>query len=251
MGQSFASGFPELDPFIGPLLEEGIRSGVAQDVVESPMMVQRNGYREEAFFTGNFTPVRGVDGDIEGFYNALFEVTSQIISDRRKRMLNMLTTPSIVSTDAVFEHITASLATDPLDVSMALLFEVDVQAEPGKTILRLRGQLGIPEGHSLLRDRQDFADLTDVAGVASLCRQAKDGKVLTIRDERFESVDWLGFKTAPETIVTMALCTSCRLFGFLVMGTNPYRLWMQTTCEESSSNCRASSNSATSRCDIL
>jgi PAS domain-containing protein len=231
MGQSFASGFPELDPFIGPLLEEGIRSGVAQDVVESPMMVQRNGYREEAFFTGNFTPVRGVDGDIEGFYNALFEVTSQMISNRRKRMLNMLTTPSVVSTDVVFEHIITSLATDPLDVPMALLFEADVQEEPGKTILRLRGQLGIPEGHSLLRDRQDLADLTDVVGVASLCRRAKNGKVLTIRDERFESVEWLGFKTAPETIVTMALCTSRRLVGFLVMGTNPYRPF-DDACEQ-------------------
>ncbi|KAH4929012.1 hypothetical protein HBI23_142600 [Parastagonospora nodorum] len=223
MGQSFASGFPELDPFIRPLFEEGIKSGVAQDVVESPMMVQRNSYREEAFFTGNFTPVRGVDGDIEGFYNALFEVTSQIISDRRKRMLNMLTTPRIFSTDAVFEHIIASLATAPLDVPMALLFEADNQAEPGKTILRVRGQLGIPEGHTLLLDGQELTDTTDIAGVASLCRQANDGKVLTTRDSRFESVDWLGFKMAPETIVTMALRTSRRLFGFLVIGTNPYR----------------------------
>jgi PAS domain-containing protein len=231
MGQSFASGFPELAPYIGPVFDEGIRSGVAQDVVESPMMVHRNGYREETFFTGNFTPVRGVDGEIEGFYNALFEVTSQMISDRRKRMLNMLTTPSVVSTDAVFEHIIASLATDPLDVPMALLFEADVQAEPGKTILRLRGHLGIQEGHKLLLDGQDLADVTDVAGVASLCRQANDGKVLTTRDERFDSVDWLGFKTAPETIVTMPLRTSRRQFGFLVMGTNPYRPF-DDACEQ-------------------
>lgn len=231
MGQSFASGFPGLDPFIGPLFEEGIRSGVAQNVVESPMMVQRNGYREEAFFTGNFTPVRGVDGDIEGFYNALFEVTAQIISDRRKRMLNMLTTPSIVSTDAVFEHIITSLATDPLDVPMALLFQADTQAEPGKTILRVRGHLGIPEGHALLRDGQDVADLTDVAGIVSLCRQANNGRVLTVHDERFESVDWLGFKMPPETIVTVALRTSRRLFGFLVIGTNPYRPF-DDACEQ-------------------
>jgi hypothetical protein len=76
MGQPFAFGFPELDPFIRPLFEEGIRSGQAQDVAEAPMMVHRNDYREEAFFTGNFTPVRGVDGNIEGFYNAPFEITA-------------------------------------------------------------------------------------------------------------------------------------------------------------------------------
>jgi hypothetical protein len=135
-------------------------------VVEAPMMVERNGYREEAFFTGNFTPLRGVDDDIEGFYNALFEVTAQKISDRRKSMLNLLATPDTLSTDAVYSHIIASLATDPLDVSMAILHEADTDTEPGKTILRVRGQLGIPEGHDLLRDEQD---LEDTVGIMRLC----------------------------------------------------------------------------------
>ncbi|KAF2819036.1 hypothetical protein CC86DRAFT_307940 [Ophiobolus disseminans] len=220
MGQPFAYGFPELDPFIGPLFEEGVRSGQAQDVVESPMMVERSGYREEAFFTGNFTPIRGVDGDVEGFYNALFEVTVQKISDRRKTMLNILTTPDTLTTAAVYSHIIASIATDPLDVPMAILHEADTDAESGKTILRVRGQLGIPVGHALLRDEQD---IEDTAGIMPLCRQASAGRVLTTPDERFEGVEWLGFNQAPETVVTMALSTQTRLFGFLTIGTNPYR----------------------------
>jgi hypothetical protein len=122
MGQSFALSFPELDPFIGHLFDEGRRSGQAQDVVEVPMMVERNGYTEETFFTGNFTPIRDVDGDIEGFYNALFEVTAQKLSDRRKDMLNFLTALDTLSSDAVYAHIIASMAKDPLDIPMALPF---------------------------------------------------------------------------------------------------------------------------------
>jgi len=134
MGQPFAFGFPELDPFIRPLFEEGIRSGTAQDVVEAPLMVERNGYCEEAFFTGNFTPIRGVDGEIEGFYNALFEVTSQKILDRRNDMLNLLATPTVLTMDGVYSHIVASIATNPLDIPMAIMYEADKDAELGKTI---------------------------------------------------------------------------------------------------------------------
>ncbi|CAO2648280.1 Nn.00g075470.m01.CDS01 [Neocucurbitaria sp. VM-36] len=228
MGQPFAFGFPELDPFIRPLFEEGMWSGQAQDVVEAPMMVERSGYREEAFFTGNFTPIRGLDGKIEGFYNALFEVTSQKISDRRTSMLNLLATPSLLKIDAVYSHIMASLATDPLDIPMAILYEADTDAEPGKTLLRVRGQLGIPDGHELLRDGQD---LEDTAGVMPLCRQAIAGRVLTTPDKRFEGLEWLGFNQTPKNVVTMALSTGPRLFGFLTIGTNPYRPF-DTFCDQ-------------------
>jgi PAS domain-containing protein len=228
MGQAFAEGFPELLPLIKPLFDEGVRSGQAQDVVEAPMMVERNDYQEETFFTGNFTPIRGVDGEIEGFYNAFFEVTRQIILDRRKRMLNMLTTPSSLSTDAACSHIIASLATDPLDLPMALLHEVDTESEPGKSILRVRGQLGIPEGHALLRDGLDLEDST---GLAPLCRQAIEGRVPMEPDDRFDGVEWLGFNQAPKFIVAMALHTSRQFFGFLTVGTNPHRPF-DDTCEQ-------------------
>ncbi|KAF1913763.1 hypothetical protein BDU57DRAFT_558724 [Ampelomyces quisqualis] len=228
MGQSFAFGFPELDPFIRPLFEEGRRSGQAQDVIEAPMMVQRNGYTEETFFTGNFTPIRGVDGDIDGFYNALFEVTAQKISDRRKDMLNILTTPDTLTSDAVYAHIIASMAMDPLDLPMAILHEANTEAERGKTILRVRGQLGIPNGHTLLQDSQD---LEAAAGIMPLCRQATAGRVLTTPDERFDGVEWLGFAQVPHTIVTVALSTHNRLFGFLTIGTNPYRPY-DATCNQ-------------------
>ncbi|KAF2031453.1 hypothetical protein EK21DRAFT_99625 [Setomelanomma holmii] len=228
MGQPFAFGFPELDPFIRPMFEEGIRSGQAQDVIEAPMMVERNGYTEEAFFTGNFTPIRGVDGKIEGFYNALFEVTRQKILDRRKNMLNLLATPAILTVDGVYSHIMTSLEADPLDIPMAVLYEATTDAKPGQTILRVRGHLGIPDGHALLRDGQDLAS---EEGISLLCQQAGAGRVLAVPDDRFEGVDWLGFKQAPKSIAAMALRTGDRHFGFLITGTNPYRPF-DDTCEE-------------------
>lgn len=145
MGQTFAFGFPELVPFIKPLFEEATRSGVAQDVVETPMMVERREYTEEAFFTGNFTPIRETEGEVEGLYNALFEVTLQKIYDRWTKLLNhMAATPGGLTIREVYSHILTSLEEDTHDIPMAILYEADIVSEPGKTILRLRGQLGVP-----------------------------------------------------------------------------------------------------------
>ncbi|KAH7383920.1 putative histidine kinase-like protein M3YPp [Pyrenochaeta sp. MPI-SDFR-AT-0127] len=229
MGQTFAFGFPELVPFIKPLFEEATRSGVAQDVVEAPMMVERSGYTEEAFFTGNFTPIRGTEGEIEGFYNALFEVTLQKIYDRRTKLLNLVAaTPGQLTIREVYSHILTSLEDDPNDVPMAILYEADAVSEPGKTILRLRGQIGVPKGHGLLRDGQDLENEDDIV---SIYRRAKSGRVITAVDERFDGLQWLGFQQATDKVVTFALATGVRRFGFLTVGTNPYRRF-DDTCEQ-------------------
>jgi hypothetical protein len=154
------------------------------------VIVERNKFREESFFTGNYTPIRGTHGKIEGFYNAFFEVTSQKLLDRRKNMLNLLATPTTLGIDGVYSHIMASLATNPLDIPMAIIYEVDLDAEPGKMMMRVRGQHGIPKGHDLLGDGQYLEDTT---GIMDLCRQATTGRVLIPLDKRFEGVEWLGF----------------------------------------------------------
>lgn len=216
-----------------------MRFGIAQDVVDAPMMVQINAYREEAFFTGNFTPLRGVDGAIEGFYNALFEVTAQKILDRRKKMLGLLGTPADPSWKGVFTHIIASLATNPLDIPMVIIYEADTGEGRGKTTLHVRGQLGIPEGHKLLLDEQN---LDDVTGIMPLCQQATLDRVIIAPDERFDGVEWLGFNQAPKTVAVMALRADNNLFGFLVVGTNPYRPF-DDACDEYLSDMTRTSSS--------
>jgi signal transduction histidine kinase/CheY-like chemotaxis protein len=228
MGQSFAFGFPELLPSINPLFEEGMRSGVAQDVVDAQLMVQRNGYLEEAYFTGNFTPIRGTDGKIVGFYNAVFEFTLQKIHDRRTHMLNLIMTPGMLEVSAVYEHIMKCLEINPLDITMAILHEANTDAQPGRTILRLMGQLGLPEGHALLRDGQDLEELV---GNAPTCRESMSGRVVTTVDARFDGVKWLGSGQPTHTVVTVALTTGVRLFGFLTVGMNPCRPF-DNTCEQ-------------------
>jgi hypothetical protein len=67
MGSTYAQGFPELWPHIRLLFEEGIRTGLGQNVTsDTPLLVERNGWKEEAFFTGSFVPI-GPPHDPLGF----------------------------------------------------------------------------------------------------------------------------------------------------------------------------------------
>ncbi|HEX8417826.1 MAG TPA: PAS domain S-box protein, partial [Methylobacterium sp.] len=49
------------------------------------LMMERNGYPEETHFSFSYTPVRGGDGAVAGFFCACTETTGQVIAERRLR----------------------------------------------------------------------------------------------------------------------------------------------------------------------
>lgn len=58
MGSTYAEGLPELWPHISALFKESSRTGFGQNVSSAaPLLVERNGWREEAFFSGSFVPI--------------------------------------------------------------------------------------------------------------------------------------------------------------------------------------------------
>lgn len=58
MGSTYAEILPEIWPHIHAMFEESIKTGVGQNVTpEAPLLVERNGWKEEAFFSGSFVPI--------------------------------------------------------------------------------------------------------------------------------------------------------------------------------------------------
>lgn len=71
MGTPFQIAFPEIWDDIKGVFNLAETTMLAADVNEIPLMTERNGYKEEAYFTGSFNPVRKEDGTIGGFYNSV------------------------------------------------------------------------------------------------------------------------------------------------------------------------------------
>lgn len=218
MGSTFQQGYPELWSGIEPIFEQcrTTAAGVNYSSAE-PLVVERKGWREETFFNGNFVPV-GPAYAPEGFYNSMFEVTQQKLDERRTTMLNALTAVPILTVDAVFEHILATLRTNTRDVPMALLYRINQGTKSNG--LRLEGHIGVPEGHIL---RADDLSIENGEGlVPDLLRAGNELSTIDC-DDRFDGIEWRGWCQRAQQIIIMPLTSGTRLFGYLIVGSNPYR----------------------------
>jgi PAS domain-containing protein len=219
MGSTFISGYPELWPFISTYFDECRRTGAGVNYSSAaPTLVDRNGWREETFFSGSFTPVGPNSNQPLGFYNSTFEVTSQMLADRRTTLLNNLAAVPDHTVDATFAHILSTLATNPHDIPLAMLYKLEDGVGPAAP--QLHGHIGLPEGHNLL--------------VKSACIDSEDGLIPDMRragseaitigyDERFDSASWKGWGAPSKNIGILPITGGVRVLGYLVVGTNPFR----------------------------
>jgi hypothetical protein len=218
MGVPFDVAFPELAEPVGPVFALARSSGRAADVREMEMFVERNQFIEETYFTGTFVPLRGYTGEVEGFYNAVHEITKAMINDRRSAMLNVMEAPPVADIQQLANHIIPSLERNPRDIPMALLYKVEEDV-PGK--LSLQGSIGIPDGHPL---KAKQLDLSSSEGLAPLLRKSKT-KITTIPvDENFIGVEWQGYGEVSNFVSILPIIgVEDRLCGFLVVGANSRR----------------------------
>ena len=152
------------------------------------------------------------------FSNPVIEVTDQMIADRRTSMLNKLAAVPVQTVDAVTDHVFATLVANSKDVPLAIFYQVRGDTEP--TTLDLQRQLGLPEGHQLL---VPTAELCSDEGLVPDLRHAGSEPVFIDLDERFGAVSWQGWGAPSKKIAILPVPNLDRIFGYLVIGLNPYR----------------------------
>ncbi|CBX95405.1 predicted protein [Plenodomus lingam JN3] len=189
MGSTYAQSLPEIWPYIKTLFEESRRTGTGQNISSAaPLLVERNGYREEAFFSGTFIPI-GPPHQPEGFYNSVYEVTQQKLTDRRTSMMNKLAAVPSQNVDDVLVHVLATMETNPNDIPFAMLYKFKEGLEP--SVLQSRGQIGLPKGHEFLIQSAHFE--TCDQGLIPDMRRAGSENVVFDYDHRFEGISWKGW----------------------------------------------------------
>ncbi|KAI8933831.1 hypothetical protein NX059_009533 [Plenodomus lindquistii] len=217
MGSTFKNGYPDLWRSINVYFETAKRTGQGQNYPSTvSTIVERKGWREEAFFSGSFVPVGGLE--VEGFINTTYEVTAQALSERRSSMLNLLGAVSARDVNSVYSHVLATLETNPKDFPMAMLY--DLREGAGSNTLTLHGCIGFPDSHGL---KIQSATIDSGEGLIPDLWRAGSDVVVIDRDERFESVSWAGWGQPSRKIVIIPIICTSRVFGYLVVGTNPFR----------------------------
>lgn len=237
MGHGFAEAFPELSAGIDPVFQLATATGQAVNVDNIQLFVNRNKYLEEAYFIGQFIPIRGEDGEVAGFYNTVLESTSHVIFERRRQVTDSITSILPRSIEQTLSEFAQSLHINAYDITAMLLYAFDDHMPGGTDNLFLESSIAIPESCGCYLEKANLETSQD--GLIPLFRQAKmTGKrvVLDLADDSssqyrglFEGVTWCAFGERPRTIVICPLTVSGELLGFYVQGTNPRREYDDAT----------------------
>lgn len=65
-------------------------AGEAVYIEDFPLMIDRNGGLERAYFTFCYSPIRGHDGEILGMLDTVTETTASVVTNQRLNFLDTL-----------------------------------------------------------------------------------------------------------------------------------------------------------------
>lgn len=218
MGTTLRENFPEVEGIFEGAFAQVCAKGSAIELIEMEMETRRHEFREEVYFTGSIIPLREVNGEINGFYVAIYDVSANKIRERRRALLSRMEVPSGFVDEPFASYVMPFLEMAPRDIPMALLYQLDDEAFPDQTSLLLRGSIGIPKSHKLATEVLDFGVQE---GIVELLQKARHRVIAIPYDNIFDGVEWRGFPEPSKQICILPLSTAGKRFGFLVVGTNP------------------------------
>ncbi len=224
LGQPTAVVWRELWSDISPLLETAL-TGVEGTFVEQMLLVmERNGYPEETYYTFSYSPIPDDDGGTGGIICANSDDTARVVGERQLTLLREIGTST---TDArtwreACEFSMRALSTDPHDIPFAMFYS----GEPGSASVSLVGSCGIASGHAAAPESMhtDDAPLWPFAEV----QRRQSIQVVPGLADRFDGTLPCGaWSQAPSQAAVLPVQPGGERGrgGVLIVGLNPCRLF--------------------------
>ncbi|RDW72853.1 hypothetical protein BP6252_06760 [Coleophoma cylindrospora] len=232
MGSTAQDSMPATWPFLSQVFKEVARTGVAFSIPEFEMTVEKTqGFMEEAWYDGVFSPIKDTDGQLLGLYNSGFENTDLKIAGRRSQLLHQISASPDFKKVSPWQHIVDSCRNFERDIPFLIVYSAVTEdtTTSQRCSLHLEGTLGISQGHPVVPEFLDLSDGTD--GFIPALRAARSAGSFVLqgqtddklRDFLAHDVKWRGFGDAATHIVIMPLFVTGSIGGFLIFGLNPRR----------------------------
>ncbi|HRP57101.1 PAS domain S-box protein [Agriterribacter sp.] len=126
LGATAKEVWPEIWHIIGPMLESVPETGKATWSDNQLLLLRRNGFTEECYFTFSYSPVHGENGKVEGVFCAVTETTDAVIGERHLQTLTNLGKKILNLTGdlEVYQKSIEVIRQNPKDFPFALIYEV-------------------------------------------------------------------------------------------------------------------------------
>ncbi|BDB26147.1 response regulator [Cupriavidus sp. P-10] len=224
LGQPTAVVWHEIWPEISPLLDTAMTRAEGSFVEQKLLIMERNGYPEETYYTFSYSPVPNDHGGTGGIICANSDDTERVLAERQ---LNVLRDVAAAATDArswreACERTMGALASDPRDIVFALLYI----AEPGAADLQRVVASGIDPSHPAAPPAISLEAVAPwpVAEVLQQQQPALVGQLATRFAAPLPTGAW-GVPTDAAAVIPVAPSGGASHRGVLVVGLNPYRLF--------------------------
>jgi signal transduction histidine kinase/DNA-binding response OmpR family regulator len=224
LGKPTREVWKEIWSDIGPLLDTAMGGVEGIYVEELLLLMERNGYPEETYYTFSYSPIPDDDGTPGGIICANTADTDRVIGERQVGVLRELAARTIEarSWEEACRQSLAALSTNPRDVTFALLYIV----QPGGNEAVLAAHRGLPEeGHPVLVERLRFGSAAPWP-IDDLSLD-QSPRVVDLADVFGETVRGRVWErpTVKAAVVPVPPTRETGRSGFLIVGLNPFRLF--------------------------
>ena len=208
----------EIDPMLRQVMEKDEGT-----YVESQLLImERNGYPEETYYTFSYTPIPGEDGSTAGMICANTDDTDRIITERQLKTLTQLgkSLTDSKSNDEVISKTIATLKDNVSDFPFALFYTIsDRKAE-------LSNAADLDGGFDKVPKVIDLQLEDDLALLFNAAINARKWQVIEDIETRFGHTPKGAWEVASGKAIILPVTKvgSTIPYGCLLVGLNPYRL---------------------------
>lgn len=222
LGQPASRVWREIWDQVGPRAESAILDNEGTYDESLLLIMERNGYPEETYYTFSYSPVPSDEGGTGGIICANTDDTQRIVGERQLALLRELAARTVDARtfDQACTLSAECLAANPRDLPFALIYLVDAD----KTRVILAGTCGIERGHPAVPETVAL-DEESVWPFAEVIRSHKIRRIDL--GAAFGTLPKGAWPQPPQQAVAVPIAPSGQTgrAGVLIAGLNPYRLY--------------------------
>ena len=222
LGRPASEVWREIWPEIGPMLATAMGGVEGTYVEEQLLIMERNGYPEETYYTFSYSPIPDDQGNPGGIICANTDDTKRVIGERQLALLKELAahTTDIRSLRQVCLQGADALATDAKDIAFAMIY----MAEPDLETLTLMASTGIG-------DHEAAPAMLSARGsvwpVEKLFRTHQECLEVELDGSAYSGLPTGAWDVAPKrgALLQIAPAGETGRTGVLIVGLSPFRLF--------------------------
>ncbi len=207
----------------GPIARKAMEQNEGSYFESQLLIMHRNGYPEETYYTYSYTPIPGDEGRTEGIFCANTDDTDRIIGDRQLKTLSLLGAhlAECTTNQEVIDRMFKALDCNPHDITFSAFYTIaGDQASLARTSLPALANHTLPENISLSSGNK-------------LPNLMRDG-LLSRKPQQLEQPESIigplptgAWKLPPPQAILLPIqqAGATEPYGILIVGQNPHRLY--------------------------